>query len=183
MNKNLELFLSFMKIGAFTFGGGYAMLPIMEQEIVEKKKWICAEDVIDIVAISESTPGVLAVNFATYIGYKVGGVLGSILATLGVVLPSFTIIVLISLFLNAFQSNQLIQNFLLGIKAGVVVLLFNAVIKLSKSCKMTGLSVVIAAVSLLVSIMFDVPVMIMLLIGALIGIIFGFLKKEEKKNE
>ena len=96
----LELFLSFFKIGLFTFGGGYAMIPIMEREVVEKKKWVDDETISTILAISESTPGPLAINSATYIGYNIRGVLGSVMATLGVVLPSFIIIFLISLFFD-----------------------------------------------------------------------------------
>ena len=184
MNKHLELFKSFLKIGAFTFGGGYAMIPLLEQEIVEKHKWIKEEDIVDIVAISESTPGVIAINFATYVGYKVGGFFGSLISTIGVALPSFVFILLISLFLNAFQSNQLIQNFLFGIKVGVVVLLFKAVIKLSKACNKNVFSFIIIGCSFLISILFDLPVIIMLLCGALIGIIYGFITtKKVNKGE
>ena len=182
MNRKLELFLSFAKIGAFTFGGGYAMIPLLEQEIVEKKKWISSEDVIDIVAISESTPGVLAVNFATYVGYKVGGFFGSLLATLGVILPSFFIILLVSMFLNAFEQNMYIQNFLLGVKAGVVVLLFKAVIKLGKACKNDIFSYILAVLSFLIAIIFDIPVILMLLVGALIGILYGIIQKTRKNK-
>ena len=182
MNKYLDLFLTFSKIGAFTFGGGYAMIPLIEQEVVEKKQWIKAEDVIDIIAISESTPGVLAVNCATYIGYKIGGFFGSLLATLGVVLPSFFIILAISIFLNAFQENQYIQNFLIGVKAGVVVLLFKAVVKLGKACKNDKFGYILAALGFVVAVLFDIPVILMLLTGALIGIIYGIIKKTKNKE-
>ncbi len=184
MHKNLELFKSFMKIGAFTFGGGYAMIPLLEQEIVEKHGWINEEDIVDIIAISESTPGVIAINFATYVGYKVNGFWGSLISTIGVALPSFLIIVMISLFLNAFQGNQYIQNFLMGIKVGVVVLLFKAVFKLGKSCNKDAFSIILAGCAFIVSILFDLPVIVMLLIGALIGILFGLItKKKVNKGE
>ena len=183
MNKYLDLFLTFSKIGAFTFGGGYAMIPLIEQEVVEKKEWIKSEDVIDIIAISESTPGVLAVNWATYIGYKIGGFFGSLLATLGVVLPSFFIILLISMFLNAFQENQFIQNFLIGVKAGVVVLLFKAVTKLGKAVKKDIFGYVLAVLGFIVAVLFDIPVIIMLLIGALIGILYGIIRKTKKQEK
>ena len=182
MNKYLDLFLTFSKIGAFTFGGGYAMIPLIEQEVVEKKQWIKAEDVIDIIAISESTPGVLAVNCATYIGYKIGGFFGSLLATVGVVLPSFFIILAISIFLNAFQENQYIQNFLIGVKAGVVVLLFKAVVKLGKACKNDKFGYILAALGFVVAVLFDIPVILMLLTGALIGIIYGIIRKTKNKE-
>lgn len=178
MNKNGQLFLSFLKIGAFTFGGGYAMIPLMEHEIVEKRNWISEEDVVNMVAIAESTPGVMAVNFATYVGYKIGKFWGSLLATLGVVLPSFIAIILISLFLNAFQNNIWIQNFLLGVKAGVVVLLFKAVIKLTKTCKKGLLSYIIVAIFLLIALFTSVPVIILLLGGAILGIVHGFKMKK-----
>ena len=184
MHKNLELFKSFLKIGAFTFGGGYAMIPLLEQEIVEKHKWINEEDIVDIIAISESTPGVIAINFATYIGYKVNGFWGSLIATIGVALPSFLIILLVSMFLNAFQGNPYIQNFLMGIKVGVVVLLFKAIVKLSKVCKNDTFSIILSACAFIVAILFDLPVIVMLLIGAMIGIIHGLInKKKVKKGE
>ena len=183
MNKYLDLFLTFSKIGAFTFGGGYAMIPLIEQEVVEKKQWIKGEDVIDIIAISESTPGVLAVNCATYIGYRIGGFFGSLLATLGVVLPSFFIILAISLFLNAFQENQFIQNFLIGVKAGVVVLLFKAVVKLGKAIKKDIFGYVLAILGFIISVLFDIPVILMLLSGAFIGIIYGVIRKTKKISD
>ena len=92
MNLYIKLFLTFLKIGAFTFGGGYAMIPLISREAVENHKWIEDKDILDIVAIAESTPGPIAVNAATFVGYRVGGVLGAFCATLGVVLPSFVII-------------------------------------------------------------------------------------------
>ena len=102
MKKILSLFAAFFKIGLFTFGGGYAMVAVIERDLVEKKKWISSEEFSDVIAIAESTPGPLAINSATYIGYKVGGFLGSVFATLGVVLPSLAIIYVISLFFNEF---------------------------------------------------------------------------------
>ena len=98
----ISLFLTFFKIGLFTFGGGYAMIAVIERDIAEKKKWIEHEEFMDVIAIAESTPGPLAINSATYIGYKVGGVLGSLFATIGVALPSFVVIYVISLFFDAF---------------------------------------------------------------------------------
>ena len=96
-NKDLDLFITFANIGAFTFGGGYAMIPLLQKEVVEKKKWIDENEMLDITAISQSTPGPLAINCATFVGYKIGGVWGSILATLGVVIPSFFIIIGVSI--------------------------------------------------------------------------------------
>ena len=177
--KLWQLFISFFKIGAFTIGGGYAMIPLMHREIVEKKKWLKEEEALDMVAISESTPGVLAVNFATYVGQKVGGFIGSIVATLSVVLPSFIIIILISLFVEAFSDNQTIQSFLTGVKAGVVVLLFQAVWKLLKISKVTLFNLLMLSVTFFLSVFIGASVFYLLLAGALVGIVYGaFVTKE-----
>ena len=104
MNKNLELFLTFMKIGAFTFGGGYAMIPLIQREVCDNKHWLNEDDILEVVAIAESTPGPVAINAATFVGCRTAGTLGAVCATLGVVLPSFLIISLISMILTQFQS-------------------------------------------------------------------------------
>ena len=183
MKKTTELFLSFLKIGAFTIGGGYAMIPLMQQEIVEKKKWLKPEEVIDMVAISESTPGVLAVNFATYVGYKVAGFWGSIVATLSVVLPAFLIILLLSTVLAAYQDSAVVQAVLKGIKAGVVVLLMRAIVKLVKICRLTPFNLVMILATVLVSLLVKGIVFYVLISGALIGIIYGLIWKKEGHKE
>ena len=129
-NNLFEMFFTFFKIGLFTFGGGYAMLALIESDLVEKKKWIEKEEFLDMVAIAESTPGPIAINSATYIGYKRGGVLGAIFSTLGVVLPSVIIIFTISLFLDAFLTFELVQYAFRGIQACVVYLILSAGIKM-----------------------------------------------------
>ena len=128
----LTLFLSFFKIGAFTFGGGYAMLALLENEFVEKKKWLTKDEFLDMLAIAESTPGPIAINSATFIGYKTAGVLGSTLATLGVVLPSFIIIFVISLFLDKFLAFTIVERAFRGIQACVVYLIGSTGLKLFK---------------------------------------------------
>ncbi|MFA5283236.1 MAG: chromate transporter [Bacilli bacterium] len=120
--KYLILFLTFFKIGLFTFGGGYAMIPLIQQEVTDKKKWMRAEEVADIIAISEATPGPLSINAATYVGYRVAGVLGTIFATIGLVIPSFVIIFIISLFLDQFMQIEIINHAFMGIKAAVALL-------------------------------------------------------------
>ena len=124
--KTLSLFLTFMKIGLFTFGGGYAMIPLIQRETVENKKWISDEDILEIVAIAESTPGPIAINAATFIGYRVAGFLGALAATLGVVLPSFAIITVVSFVLTEFQNVRWIQYAFNGIRAGVLALIVKA---------------------------------------------------------
>ena len=128
----LLLFLTMFKVGLFTFGGGYAMLAILQNEFVEKKKWIVEDDFYNVIAIAESTPGPIAINMATYIGYKLYGLLGSIIATLGIVIPSFTIIFIISLFFDEFLSLTLVTYAFKGIQVAVCYLIFTAGIKMLK---------------------------------------------------
>lgn len=128
----LRLFLTMFKIGAFTFGGGHAMIALLEHELVEKKNWISKDDFIDLIAISESTPGPIAINSATFIGYKTAGVLGSVFATLGIALPSFIIIYVISLFFDEFLKFEIVNNAFKGIQACVAFLILSAGVKFIK---------------------------------------------------
>ncbi len=178
-----ELFLSFLKIGAFTFGGGYAMMPIMQKEVVDNKHWATDEDILKLLVISESTPGVLAVNSATFIGYKIGGFFGALLATLGVVLPSFIVISVISLFIMQFKELTWVSYVFMGIRAGVAMLILNAVFKLSKKMKKNWFSYFIIIISFIVALLTDFSVIIMLLIGALLGILYGFINQKKMGAE
>lgn len=126
MNLVLELFLTFLKIGLFTFGGGYAMISIIENNCVEQKKWITHDEMMNITVIAESTPGPIAINCATFVGYKIAGLFGAIVATFGVVIPSFVIIFAISTFLDNFLEISVIANAFMGIKVGVGILIFHA---------------------------------------------------------
>ena len=128
LRKILTLFLTFFKIGAFTFGGGYAMIPLIQKEVVENKKWITDDDILEIIAIAESTPGPIAINSATFVGYRVCGFWGAFFSTLGVVLPSFVIILIISFILNEFQNIKAVQYAFEGIRAGVLALLVKALL-------------------------------------------------------
>ena len=119
----LSLFLIFLKIGAFTFGGGYAMIPVIKEIIIEKKKWMDEDEMIDMVAIAESTPGPIAINIATYVGFKVGKIFGAVLSTIAVSLPSLLIIFLISLFFDQFLANQYVAYAFVGVKAAVALLI------------------------------------------------------------
>ena len=133
MNIYLDLFLTFAKVGVCTFGGGYAMLPILQREVVEKKGWATGEELTDYFAVGQCTPGIIAVNTATFVGYKHKGVLGGILSTLGVVFPSLVIITLIAAFLSNFADYPVVQHALAGINAAVVALIASSVLKLGKS--------------------------------------------------
>ncbi len=139
----LTLFLTFLKIGAFTFGGGYAMIALLEEEFVEKRKWITHEEFLDIVAIGESTPGPLAINSATFIGHRQAGFFGSLASTLGAVIPSVIIIMVISLVFDRFMQFRYVQYAFDGIRVCVVYLIFSAGYKMFKGLKKKPLTYVI----------------------------------------
>lgn len=150
MNIHFELLFTFMKIGLFTFGGGYAMIPLIDRECAEKKEWITSDELSEITAVAESTPGPIAINCATYIGSKKAGVSGAAVATLGVVIPSFVIILLISGFMDKLLDNGIFANAFKGIRAAVSLLIFRAGLKMLvgiiKKSKKKAVSSVIAAV-------------------------------------
>ena len=188
-NKKMlwELFSTLFKIGLFTFGGGYAMIAFFESEFVEKKKWLDKEEFLDMVAIAESTPGPIAINSATYVGYKNAGVLGAACATLGVVLPSFIIIYVISLFLDAFLTFQLVGYAFKGIQAGVVYLILSAGIKMLKGMKKNAMSVNILCAVLVCMIAFSVlavefSAILFILISGVIGLAVHFIGKIKAKR-
>ncbi len=143
-NKFIEIFLVMLKIGAFTFGGGYAMIALLENEFVTKKKWVDKEEFLNMVAISESTPGPVAINAATYLGYRVGGFFGSVIATVGVALPSFIIIFLISLFFDAFLELKAVAASFRGIQVGVIYLIFTAGLKFIKELPKTPFNTILS---------------------------------------
>lgn len=130
MNLFVELFLTFAKIGAFTFGGGYAMISLLDHECVEKKQWITSEELMDVTVIAESTPGPIAINCATYTGYKKAGIKGAVTATLGMILPSFLIILIISCFLDDLMTYKVVANAFHGIRFAVALLIIQAAIKM-----------------------------------------------------
>ncbi len=156
MKKHLNLFLTMLKIGLFTFGGGYAMIALLENEFVSKKKWIEKDEFLDMVAIAESTPGPIAINAATYIGYKMLGFLGSLTATVAVCVPSFVIIYAISLFFDTFLSLTLVAHAFKGIQACVIYLIFSAGLKMLKQMKKTPFNIVILSAVITCMVAFSV---------------------------
>ena len=150
MNVLLDLFLTFAKIGFFTFGGGYAMIALIENNCVEQKKWISHDEMMNVTVIAESTPGPIAINCATFIGYKKVGFLGAIIATLGIILPSFIVIFLISMFLDNFLELPLIDNAFKGIKIAVGILILDAAITMIKKMQKKKLPIVIMICSCIV---------------------------------
>lgn len=186
MNKNLQLFSTFFKIGLFTFGGGLAMIPLISRETVEKHKWVTDDEILDMIAIAESTPGVIAVNSATYVGYKVNKIWGSIIATLGVVLPSFLIICILSLFIDQFLANEIVQYAFKGIRAVVGVLILNAALKLFKKTPKNLVTLIVFLLSISLTFIFpSVSTIYFILLGFLFGIIWYAVinKPKEGGNE
>ena len=148
MNKLLDLFLTFARIGGLTFGGGYAMIALLENECIDKHHWLTREEFLDMVAIAESTPGPTAINGATYLGYKVAGVAGAAAATLAVTLPAFVIMYVISLFLDRFLSLTLVACAFKGVQVGVVYLILSAGVHMLKELPKTALNIgIVVAVS------------------------------------
>lgn len=171
-----QLFSAFFRIGAFTFGGGYAMLSLIQKEIVENKKWATDEEILDYYAVAQCTPGVIAVNTATFIGYKKRGVAGAIAATLGVVLPSLIIISIIASVLQNFMQYQIVNHIFGGIRVAVAVLIVNAVITMGKKAIADKFCLVLAVISFLVSLIFpSVSPVFIVLAAALLG--FATMKK------
>jgi len=188
------LFITFFKVGLFTFGGGYAMIPLIEKEVCEKRKWSSNNELLDILAISESTPGPIAVNTATFVGYRVAGFLGSFFATLGLILPSFAIIYLISIFYNTFMSWKIVDAAFKGIKVGVIILLFKAFLKIKKSVPFNLKNIIIFIIGISISLCasifswqinigsFRLSIsLLLILFGLLLGVISVITMKGENK--
>ena len=176
-----QVFFSFFKIGAFTFGGGYAMIPLIQNEAVEKRHWVTDDDILEVIAIAESTPGPIAINSATFVGYKAAGVLGSVCATLGVVLPSFVIILLLSFVLRQFQEIAAVQYAFNGIRAGVLALLVNALWKMYKKSPKGWAAYVVMGVSFVLTAIFDINVIFVIIGCAVFGLVTSLAMERRAK--
>ena len=188
MKKYLSLFLTMLKIGLFTFGGGYAMIALLENEFVEKRKYIGKDEFLDMVAIAESTPGPIAINAATYLGYKCLGFLGSLMATVGVVIPSFVIIFTISLFFDAFLSFSLVEYAFRGIQVCVIYLISSAGLKMLRQMKKTVFSVAIVSVVAACMVVFSLLAVkfssiFYIIICGCIGLVVYFFNAMKKRGE
>ena len=185
----IDLFFTFAKIGVFTFGGGYAMISLIENACVDNKKWITHDEMMNITVIAESTPGPIAINCATYVGYKKGKLPGAIRATLGMILPSFAIIYAVSRFLNGFLEITWVSNAFRGIKIAVGILIVDAAIKMLKKMKQKPMQISIVICSVLTTFLINVfavniSSMILMLAAAFIGIIVFVIKNNmEKRRE
>lgn len=188
IKKALQMLLIMMKIGAFTFGGGHAMIALLENEFVSRRKWMESGEFIDMVAIAESTPGPIAINCATYLGYKRAGVLGSALATIGVCIPSFVIIYVITLFIKEFLAIELVAKAFLGMRVAVSILILSAGIRMFKKEEKSVFVYVLFFISLIFSLIvsltsIDFPSVFLILIGGALGVVFYIVCKYIKRGE
>ena len=185
-----EIFISLFKIGLFTFGGGYAMIALLENEYVTKRKWLEKEEFLDLVVIAESTPGPIAINASTYIGYKTAGLIGAIAGTVGMCLPSFIIIYTISLFLDSFLEISLIASAFRGIQVCVVYLILSAGIKMLKGMKRNALNISIVSAVIICMVAFallsvNFSSIFYILISAVVGLavyVAGLIRGKEAKE-
>ena len=188
MSILLAIFLSMLKIGCFAFGGGYAIIALLENEFISKRNWIDHDEFLDVVAIAESTPGPIAINVATYIGYKLKGVFGAVVATVGMCLPSFVIMYLVSLFYEQFMEITLVAAAFKGIQICVVYLIASAGLKMLKKMKKTPQNIIVFSVTcigMILCTLFDVHISSVwfILAAGILGLSIFFIKKTRAKGE
>lgn len=181
MRELIDMFLTFARIGGLTFGGGYAMMPMLQREVVEKKHWATENELMDYYAVGQCTPGVIAVNTAVFVGNKVRGFVGAVAASLGVVFPSLVIIVAIAAFIQSFSDLPIVQNAFAGIRVGVCVLILDAVIKLFKKAIVDKFTLALFAIVFVASVFIDINPIIFVIAAAVAGIIVYILKGEKAK--
>ena len=173
----LRLFLSFAYIGAFTFGGGYSMLPMFQRELVQKKGWLTESEMTDLFSIGQCLPGVIAVNTAVFAGYKQKGTVGSIMAAIGVAFPSVVFILIIAAFITNFADYPLVQKAFTGLRVCVSILILNTVIKLWKTAIADKIAIIIFVVVFIISVLTSIPVAILVVIAGLAGVAISALRK------
>lgn len=183
----LALFWTFFKIGLFTFGGGYAMIALIEREVSDKKNWITHKEMLDLVAIAETTPGVIALNTATFVGAKIAGFWGALAASIAVVIPSVIIISAIGAVYEKFGANKYVQWGFLGIRAAVAALILNAVFKMFKSVKRSWISYIVMGISFVLALLsifkiIPVDIVFIILASALFGIVWGYFKRKKQSD-
>lgn len=178
-----DMFLTFFKIGAFTFGGGFAMIPIIQKEVVDNKNWVEEDEFMDTITIAQSAPGPIAVNSSIFIGYKIDGVVGALVCTLGTVLPSFIIILLIAKFFYQFKDNHVIEKIFSGIRPAVVALIFSTVYRLVQGSHFKYSGLLIALATALVIIFLNINPMYMVIIGALGSVLINRFGNKSKEGQ
>ena len=181
LKKLLSLFFTFAKIGGITFGGGLTMLPLLTREIVQKKKWATEEELLDYYAVGQCTPGIIAVNTATFIGYYQAGVIGGIFATLGMVAPSIVIITVVASVLQSFMDYPVVASALSGINAIVCALLAHTVITLGRKSLVNVISVVLFIIGLIACFVFDITPILLVIFGGIVGVVCSKIKEGKAK--
>lgn len=171
-----QIFITFLKIGPVTFGGGYAMIPVIEREVVEKNKWVKTKDVAEVFAIAESIPGAIAINSATFIGYRLAGIKGAIAAMLGVLLPTFCIVIILSILFIYVKDNPYVEAAFTGIRAAIVALITYAAVKIGKTAVYDKTTWVISGITVLVLFFLKFHPVLVILSGILIGILIVKIK-------
>ena len=184
MKNNIywQLFIAFMRIGGLTFGGGLAQLPMLKYEIVQKYGWLTEEELLDVYAIGQCTPGIIAVNTATYVGFEKKGVMGGIVATLGMITPSIVVITLVAMCLQAVIDNIWVQHAIMGIRAIVCALMLNTAYTLAKKTLHGAFAIIIAAIAFVVAMLSGVPTIVIVLVAAAVGIIYCVVIKGGKES-
>lgn len=177
MNLYLQIFTTFAKIGAFTIGGGYAMIPLIQEEVVNKKRWIEEEDFMDVLAISQSAPGLLSVNISIFLGYRLRGTKGSVVATLGSVLPSFLIILMIAMFFAGYQDNPTVMKIFKGIRPVVVALIAVPMINMAKKAKLNIYTAALAVATALLVTFFKISPIYILLVAGCVFVLPMYIKQ------
>lgn len=185
IKKLFDLFFSFAKIGTFTIGGGLAMMPMMQAELIEKRKWITDEELIDYYAVGQSTPGIVAVNVATFVGYKQMGILGGVFATFGMITPSLVIIMFLASFINSINDYPFVQKALKGINVAVAALLTSTIINFMKKTIKNIVNAIFMMISFLLVFVFKLPSFWIILCALAIGVILTFVeqKKQNQKDD
>lgn len=171
MKELLQLYTTFFRIGGLTFGGGLTMLPLLKYELAEKQGWVTEDELLDYYAVGQCTPGIIAVNVSTFVGYKKRGVIGAIFATLGMVSPSLIIISILALFLEQFMSNQIVAHAIEGIKIVVCALMLNTVITMAKKNLINALSRGVCAAAFLLAVFTPIPTVLLVVLAGLLGVI------------
>lgn len=182
MKELFSLFITFARIGGLTFGGGLAMLPMLKHELVEKHGWVTEDEILDYYAIGQCTPGIIAVNTATFVGYKRRGILGGIFATLGMVFPSLVIILLVATVLKVFMGNAILMHALSGIRAAACALIANTVITMAKKSLTDIVCIAVFVAALAVSFFLSAPSVAIIAGAGIVGIIYGLVKKRRAKQ-
>lgn len=177
------LFLTFFKIGAFTFGGGYAMIPLIQREVADKRKWITEYDILDIIAIAESTPGPIAINTATFVGFKTAGFFGAFASTFGVVLPSFVIITVIAYLLRNFSDYKGVRYAFFGVRAGVLALIIKGLVSMYKQVQKNLVSYVVMGAAFALVAFFNANVLLVIIGCAVFGLVTSIILGRRAKND